>query len=319
MIISRTPYRVSFAGGSTDISDYYSKSYGAVTSFALDKYIYVIVKKKFDSKIKLNYSIIEEVIDIDNIKNEIIKAALQMTGIHKEIEISIIGDVPGRSGLGSSSSLSVGLLNALYKYKGIKLKAEELAQKACQLEIQILNKKMGKQDAYAAAYGGCNYFKFNANETVDVTPISLTAKQYSYLKKHMMLFFMDLYHDTEHILNTIIQKDSLQDKMKEQAFQIKDILLNGEDLIKIGYILDEAWNYKKQLSEIISNPIIDGYYKSVKENGAIGAKLLGAGGGGFLLVFCAENKKDLIRKALGGLNELDIGFSKVGSKIMRFN
>lgn len=320
MIISRTPFRISFVGGGTDIKDYYEKGYGAVVSTAIDKYMYVAVNEKFDEEIRVSYSETEIVDNVDSIKHGIIREALRLVGIAKKIEIVTIADIPGRgTGLGSSSSLAVGLLNALYSYEGKFRNAEALANEACEIEIAKLMQPIGKQDQYIAAYGGLNYIRFNANDSVLVEPIPLSRKVREELEGNLLCFFTGSTRSSNDILKN--QKKNIPgtmdilDSMREQADEMRMCLKNN-DLTKFGDLLNEGWILKRKLSEGITNTMIDEYYDKARQAGALGGKISGAGGGGFLTVYCEKRKQNSVRKALSTLQEMTIKLEPYGARII---
>jgi D-glycero-alpha-D-manno-heptose-7-phosphate kinase len=320
MIISRTPFRISFAGGGTDLREYYSHGYGAVTSVTIDKYIYITVNKRFDDTIRISYSKTEIVDDVDKIQHNIVRECLKLTGILKGVEITSVADIPAGTGLGSSSSFTVGLLNALYTYKGEQKSSKYLANKACEIEIEILGEPIGKQDQYAAAFGNINYFRFNADETFSREPISLDTHEMKTLNKKLLLFYTGITRAAGDIL--LNQKQETKNKlhylqqMRDQADEIKNVLLQEGINQRFGEILHNGWTIKKQLTNMISSNKIDEYYVKACEAGAVGGKILGAGGGGFLLFYCDENKQNNVREALQELREIDFNIAKHGSRII---
>lgn len=322
MIISRTPLRVSFAGGGSDLSVYYETGYGVVVSTAIDKYIYITVNKKFDDLIRVSYSKTEMVKSVDEVEHNIIREALKIVGIEKGVEVVYMGDVPLGSagiGLGSSSSLAVGVLNALYAYKGEHTTAQRLAEDACRIEIDILGHPIGKQDQYIAAYGGFNFIRFNSDESVFLDPIICQNKTKTELNNKLLLFYTGMSRVSSDILteqrqNTKSNLDYL-DKMVMLAEEVKKCLINN-DLIKFGEMLYQGWLYKKKLSGGITNPMLDEYYEKALNAGAIGGKVLGAGGGGFLLFYCEEENQNKVRAALSDLKETPFKFAPQGSKII---
>lgn len=320
MIISKTPLRISFFGGGTDLKDYYSKETGAVVSTAIDKYIYITVNKRFDNSIRISYSKTEIVNHINEIQHPIIKQALKLVGIDKGIEITSIADIPAKTGLGSSSTFTVGLLNALYAYKGIYVNAETLAKQACQIEIDILKEPIGKQDQYAAAYGGLNYIQFNNDETVFVNPIISSKETKDYFNENLLLFYTGITRGASEVLND--QKKNTANKMenlnsmKLLVEDLRGILLEGKDLSQIGRKLNESWVLKKGMSDKISNNCIDENYNLAIKNGAIGGKVLGAGGGGFLLFYCEPHNHERLTNALSDLQLVPFKFEPQGSKII---
>ncbi len=318
MLITQTPLRISFAGGGTDLESYYRESGGAVLSSAIDKYIYVILNKRFDDKIYLSYSKKEIVDTVDEIQHELVREAMRIAGITKGVEIAIMADIPSSgSGLGSSSSLTVGLLNAFHTYQGRQVTAEQLAREACEIEIVRCGKPIGKQDQYIAAYGGLNFFEFRPDGGVTVTPIRLGA-----IKRHwgacMMLFFTDITRSADAILKeqnaNTEQKRGALDRIKALAYQARDAVVAGR-FDEIGDILRENWNLKKDLASGITRGEIDRMVAAAMGGGATGCKLCGAGGGGFLLTYCARNDKNRLRQAMRGYREMPFFLERFGSKV----
>ena len=327
MIISRTPLRISFAGGGTDIPSFYRKnSYGCVVSSAINKYIYVSVKshsKLFEEKIRLNYSKTEQVNDIEKIQNPIIKACLKFLNIDENIYISTVADAPGSSGLGSSSSFCVGLLNALYTYKGQTVGRSRLAKEAAKIEIEILKRPIGKQDHYAAAFGGINLFKFHSDDNVTIRPIDETSKNAKILFSSLLTFFTNYSRDASRILSDQKKRSNLNTNnlllIREQAEDLFDqIYHNNFNEKKFGEILDKGWKIKKNLSKKISNKLIDDVYNLAKKKGAYGGKLSGAGAGGFLSFVVKKKLKENIIKSLlkKKLQYFPIKADVIGTKIL---
>ncbi len=320
MIISRTPLRVSFAGGGTDLKAYYQHQPGAVTSTAIQKYIYVTVNKKFDDKIRVSYSKTELVDNVDQLKHGLVREAMKLTGIDSGIEITTIADIPSKgTGLGSSSSLTVGLLNALYAFKGVTKSQRTLAKEACKIEIEILGEPIGKQDQYIAVFGGIQHIQFNPDESVYVDPVICPVATKRKLESNLMLFYTGITRKSSTILteqsaNTKDKMEVLQ-QMKELSEKVRDSL-NEQDLDMVGKALHEGWLMKRQLASGISNPEIDNYYEAAIEAGALGGKVLGAGGGGFILVYCSPEHQDKVRQALSELSETAIKLEPQGSKII---
>lgn len=322
MIISRTPLRVSFAGGGSDLQDYYQTGRGRVVSTAIDKYIYITVNRKFDDLIRVSYSQTEIVESIDDLKHNIIREALKMTGITQGIEVMYMGDIPLGSagiGLGSSSALAIGVLNALYALKGVHVSAERLAREACQIEIDILGHPIGKQDQYIVAHGGFNYIQFNKDETVFVDPIICDATTRRRLNSKLLLFYTGIQRIsatvlTEQKAKTHTNLDFL-DKMVTLADTLRERLIEN-DIDEVGEILHQGWLYKQKLASNISNPQINDYYEKARNAGAVGGKILGAGGGGFLLFYCDEKHQDKVRAALSDLRETPFQMEPQGSKII---
>lgn len=325
MIISRTPLRASFFGGGSDLSGYYKNSacgYGAVLSTAIDMYIYITVNKKFDDQIRVSYSKTEIVDSVDQIEHNIIREALKIAGVEKGIEIVYMGDVPlGSAGVGlaSSSALAVGVLHALFAYQGKAVPAEFLAQKACEIEIGRLGNPIGKQDQYAVAYGGFNRYRFNADESVFVDPVICRTETKKALQDNLMFFYTDMTHVSSHILSE--QKENIPQKMKNLDRMVEmssaaERLLQQNAIDDFGALLDEAWKLKKGLASGISIPGIDEMYTAARKAGALGGKILGAGGGGFMMLYVPQNRQQSVRDALSAYQERKITFEPEGSKII---
>ncbi len=320
MIISRTPLRVSFAGGGTDLKAFYQDQPGAVTSTAIQKYIYVTVNKKFDDSIRVSYSKTEIVEHVDDLHHGLVREAMKLTGINKGVEITTIADIPSKgTGLGSSSSLTVGLLNALYAFKGKIKSRRSLAEEACKIEIEILGEPIGKQDQYIAAFGGVQHIQFNPDESVYVDPVICPIEVKRNLESNLLLFYTGITRKSSTILKeqTKRTKDKIQvlQKMKLLSEEVRDSL-NRHEVDNIGRILHQGWLYKKELASGISNPDIDKYYQSIIDAGATGGKILGAGGGGFILVYATEEHHAKVRSALSSLREIKFKIEPQGSKII---
>jgi len=304
MIISKTPLRISFGGGGTDLRSYYKENgYGAVISTSINSYIYVSVKKQttlFKEKYRLNYSETELVDNIEEIKNPIIKECLKFLQINDQLYISTIADAPASTGLGSSSTFCVGLLNALYKYKGEIVSSGRLAEEAAHIECDLLGRPMGKQDHYAAAYGGINYFRFYDDESVTIKPVNMSAKNLKIFSDAVAMFWTGVTRPSESVLRKQDENNKnnkiILEKMRDQAYEISKKLISKRISInEIGEILNEGWEFKKQLASNISNIKIDQWYDSGIKNGALGGKISGAGGGGFFtFIVNPSNKKSLI-------------------------
>ncbi len=320
MIITQTPLRISFAGGGTDFKDFYSQDYGSVVSTAIDKYVYVIVKERFDHYIRVGYTRTEMVESIDDLQHELVREALRIVGIDKGIEIATMADVPSEgSGLGSSSTVTVGVLNALYAYKGESVTAERLAREACHIEIDILGKPIGKQDQYIAAYGGLRHFKFYPDEEVEVSSIPLDESAKQRLNESLLLFYTGVTRKSEDVLTeqkrNIARKMAILTEMRDQADELARLLKLGA-IASLGQTLRENWNRKRQLASSISNPHIDQLVEAAISAGAIGCKVTGAGGGGFFLVCVPPENRAAVRKKLGHLRELPISLARDGSKVI---
>jgi D-glycero-alpha-D-manno-heptose-7-phosphate kinase len=324
MIISRTPLRISFSGGGTDLPDYYRAQgrFGAVVSTAINWYIYITANKKWDDQIRVSYSKTEIVNRVDELEHNIIREALKIVGIEKGIDIVYMADLPlttAGSGLGSSSSLAVGVLNALYAYVGKHVSAERLAREACQIEIELLQHPMGKQDQYIAAYGGLNYIQFNSDDSVFVNPIVCTQSTKRALNSKLMLFYTGTNRISSHILAeqkaSIAERIELHHKLVELAVTTRERLCEN-DVSALGPLLHQGWMYKTQLSSKITNNEIDDWYRAALDSGAKGGKIAGAGGGGFLLLYCDEDKQERVRKALAHLRYCPFELEPQGSKII---
>lgn len=321
MIISRTPLRISFVGGGTDLRAFYKKEPGAVVSTAINKYMYVAVNKKFDDKIRLSYTRTEMVDSVNELKHELVREAMKLTGVTSGVEITTMADIPAAgTGLGSSSSLTVGVLNALYAYQGKHKEASLLAREACQIEIDILKEPIGKQDQYSAAYGGLNYIEFRPDEEVIVDPLPCHQETRERLEKRLILFYTGLTRKANAILNEqqarSEEKFETLKKMKEIALELKNCRSEEYLLDHFGDFLHRNWELKKGLVTSISNSQIDAYYQKALKAGAEGGKILGAGGGGFLLLYCKERRQNEVREALKELKETPLRFEPQGSKIV---
>lgn len=320
MIITKTPFRISFCGGGSDMADFYREYGGCVLSTSINRYMYITMHPYFDrKKTAVKYSKTEIVNNIADIEHSIFKYLLNDKNI-SGVEIISTADVPSGAGLGSSSSFTVGLLHTLYCYQGKYVSKARLAEEACLVEIDKLGNPIGKQDQYAAAFGGLNFISFHKDDTVSVEPIVTKPDTLKELQKNLVMFYTGLTHDANKILaeqkkNIEISKSKNNlAKMCELAKQMKYALENNE-LSDFGNILDEGWHRKRELAGTISNLKIDEMYEIALQNGAIGGKLLGAGGGGFLLFYCSKEKQSDLEKALG-LEKFDFSFEHDGSSVI---
>lgn len=320
MIITRAPFRMSFAGGGSDIPSFYEKHGGCVLSATINKYMYISVHPSFESMdTVLKYSQTEIVSDIGKIDHKYFREVLSMLRI-SGVEISSTADVPAGTGLGSSSSFTVGLLHALYSYKGKFVSKEKLAQKACEIEIDRLKNPIGKQDQYAAAYGGLNFYQFNKDGSVFVEPVIMKNALYKQLETNLMMFYTGKLHSASDILKeqssniTSGIKEANQLKMCDLARELREEL-HHNNIDAMGEILNEGWNLKRTLATEISNPEIDEYYDIALKHGAIGGKLLGAGGGGFLLFYVPQKKQQEVKLALN-LQQMPIAFDYQGASVI---
>ena len=320
MIIVQTPLRISFFGGGTDFPSYFQSEGGCVLTTSIDKYIFVTVKSRFDEKLRVGYTKTEMVDHVDELQHELICEALRKTGVRKGVEITTMGDIPSEgSGLGSSSTVTVGVLHAMYSYLGDLVSAEQLACEACDIEINILGKPIGIQDQYIAAFGGLRFIEFTQNNEVIINKIEIDEAVTRRLNENTMLFFTGITRQSDTILSeqkdNIRQRYSVLDEMKQITHIARDQLQAG-NLDCIGELLHESWLLKKQLAKKVSNGAIDEMYTAAKRAGALGGKVAGAGGGGFLILYCPHEKQDAVRKALCHLQELPFKLEKDGSKVI---
>jgi len=320
MIITQTPLRVSFVGGGTDLRGFYSQEPGCVLSAAIDKYVFVIIKERFDDKIVLNYTRKEIVDEIEEVQHDLVREAMKKTGVSRGVEITTLADIPSRgTGLGSSSSITVGLQNALYAYTGEFRDAETLAQEACQIEIEILGAPIGKQDQYIAAYGNIRKIVFHPDEAVDVELVRLDYSLRRRFNERLMLFYTGKTRIAATILNEqraqIPQRREILQQMCQLPDEVRDCLNNG-NLDDVGRILHRNWEHKKKLASGVTDGQIDELYEKALSAGALGGKITGAGGGGFLLLFCPGEKQEDVRRTLSHLTELPFRFENQGSKII---
>ena len=320
MIISQTPLRISFVGGGTDLKSFYHHEDGMVLSSAIDKYVYVIVKERFDEKIYINYSIKEIVDDVSEVKHQLVREAMKKVGIKRGVEITTLADVPSEgSGLGSSSSITVGLLNALYNYSGRQVTLEQIAREACEIEIDICKKPIGKQDQYIAAFGGLNKIIFHSDESVLMSKVPVFNTNLLILGSRLLLFYTNKTRNADIILKK--QKHNTQEKMhvlqKMKSFVPRlERSMKSTNFNRLGKLLHENWLLKKSLVGDISNSEIDDMYKTAMEAGALGGKICGAGGGGFLLMYVPKAKQDSVRNALSDYRELPFMLDSFGSRII---
>lgn len=320
MIITQTPLRVSFAGGGTDFKGFYEQTHGSVVSTAIDKFIYVVVKERFDDKIRIGYTQTEMVEAVDEIQHELAREAMRKVGITYGIEISTMADIPSEgSGLGSSSTVTVGLLNALHSFKGDIVPAETLACQACEIEIDVLGKPIGKQDQYIAAYGGLRHFKFMPDDTVQSARIRLGDAERQRLSESLLLFYTGVTRKSSTVLgeqkSNISSKMTVLTEMRDQAEELARQLKLGA-VASLGQTLRDGWMKKKQLASGITNPEIDEMYDLAMSAGALGGKVTGAGGGGFFLVCTPPENRGAVRKKLAHLRELPINLERDGSKVI---
>lgn len=321
MIISRTPFRVSFAGGGSDLPSFYRRSTGAVLSTSIDKYMYIAIHPYFEKdKIQLKYSKTEQVGNMEDIKHPIFREVLKMYGL-TGVDLNSIADIPSGTGLGSSSSFTVGLLNAVRAYIGKASSGEKLGELACDIEINRVGSPIGKQDQYAAACGGLNFITFYGDETVNVEKIIMQPEKKQELEDNLMMVFVGGEHSANTILKSQsaaisdVKKFEAQKQMVQLAYSLRESLENN-NLDDFGRILHENWLLKKSLTSGISTGIVDEMYNKGIEAGALGGKLLGAGGAGFILFYCPKEKQAEFRERMGDITELNFKFDNYGSKII---
>lgn len=319
MLITQTPLRISLAGGGTDFPAYFRRQGGGVVSSAIDKFIYVILNQRFDDMIYLSYSKKEIVSSVDEIKHELVREAMRMAGVKKGVEIAIMADIPSEgSGLGSSSSLTVGLLNAFYAYRGVQVTAEQLAREACRIEIDVCGKPIGIQDQYIAAYGGMRAFTFQTDDRVAVEDLSCGRTRQE-LSSRLLLFYTNKTRQADVILREQNARTDINvaalDVLRGQAMDCRGFVERGE-LDRIGELMAENWRIKKQLASTISNPDLDRMVDLAQRGGAVGCKICGAGGGGFLLVYCRPEKQDALRQAMAEYREMPFFLERSGSKVI---
>ena len=317
MIITKTPLRISFFGGGTDIPTFYKNYGGAVLGTAIEKYVYVLANKRFESNVRVSYSKTEIVKNSRKIQNDLIRESLLHFKKYNKIEIVTIADVPGTgTGLGSSSSTLVGLINTISQFSNVSLKKKDLAEIACGIEIKKLSNPIGKQDQYFAAYGGLLYLQFKNNGEIIVKKIKISKNALKDLEKNIICFYTGFSRTASDILydqkKNILKNKSVLLEIKNQAEEGKKYLENG-DLTKFGQMLNEGWELKKKLSDKITNSKIENYYKKAIKAGALGGKINGAGGGGFLTLYCEPKNQQKVRNSLKNLKELNFKIDWVGS------
>ncbi len=324
MIISRTPFRMSFVGGGTDLPSFYEKDYGAVIGTTIDKYMYITVNKLspfYKYKYRLSYSKTELAEDINDIQHNIIRETIRFLNIDRA-EIVSIADIPSGTGMGSSSSFTVGLVNALSAYKSKYISASQLAKDATKIEMEILKEPIGKQDQYFASYGGFKYMEFHSDGSVIVRPVIIKSDRKKQLENNIITFYTGDQRSASNILkdqsNNTVNKFDILKKMRDLAKDFAEILEKDKSLSLVGELLHQNWLYKKELSKHISNPLIDEMYEKALKAGAIGGKIMGAGGGGFLMLYVEEKNHNKVRSALSGYLEMRFGFSNDGSSIIYY-
>ena len=321
MILTRTPFRVSFAGGGSDLPEFYQRSPGAVLSCTIDKAMYIAVHPYFHDKIRIKYSRTEDVASAAEVEHPLVRECLNLVGIERGMEIASFADVPAGTGMGSSSAFTVGLLHALWVRSGKTPGAQELATAACAIEIERAKEPIGKQDQFAAAYGGLNFIQFKADESVEVHPVRCLARTRDELSRRLMLFYIGLERPAASILSEQGRNMADKDKFRsvQQMVELARALrstLEKDNLDSFGDILDQGWKLKRGLAAGITNDVVETNYRKAREAGAAGGKLLGAGSGGFLLLSCESAKQRQVREALAGLREMPVTLTSSGSEIV---
>lgn len=326
MIISRTPYRISFCGGGTDFPSFYNQETGYVLSTSIDKYLYVIARRQIglvEHKYRINYSSVEFCKEIEEIEHPIVREAFKLYGIDFPIEITTFADIPAYTGLGSSSAFAVGLLHALSGIQGKYRSKHELAVEAAHIEIDILGRSIGKQDHFASAYGNFNVFRFEKNGEVIVEPVFYRREVKESLNSHLMLLYTGLKRDASEVLKSqeINQSNRMGNlrQMKAQVFELRQAISDGRKLDLVGKILHEGWLHKRELSPLTTNEQINIWYEKALDAGAMGGKILGAGGGGFLLLFAEPHNHAVIKKALPDLYQVPFEFDEQGTMIQHYS
>jgi D-glycero-alpha-D-manno-heptose-7-phosphate kinase len=323
LIISRTPLRISFAGGGSDLPSFYRRQPGAVVTTAIDKYIYIGVNRNFDEKIRASYSTTEIVDSPHQLKNELLRESLKLVGVEAGVEVTSVSDIPSEgTGLGSSSAFTVGVLHALHAYTGRVLAPERLAREACCVEIERCSKPIGKQDQYIAAYGGFQYIQFDPDDTVRLYPIVCSAETKRRLQDGLLLLYTGMARSAREVLEE--QKTNIDSNwnrrrsvegMVRLAQELRDAL-RQDDLSSFGDILHRGWMMKRSLASTVSNSRIDDWYERARSHGALGGKILGAGGGGFLLLYALPERHPEILAALPELGAVPVRFEQKGSTIV---
>lgn len=320
MIITKTPFRISFAGGGSDLADFYEQYGGCVLSTSINRYCYISIHPYFNERYTmLKYSENELVESLSEIKHRIFNCVLNEANLHG-VEITSTADIPGGTGLGSSSTFTVGLLNTVNCYRGKYMSKGALAEKACEVEIQKLGSPIGKQDQYAAAFGGLNFIQFHKDGTTSVAPIVMQPETYRKLQKNLVMFYTGDVRSANSILAEQKKNMSSEEKAKnlQQMCGLAEDMkqaLEHDDLSSFGDLLNEGWKLKRTLASGISNPVIDEAYETAMSNGALGGKLLGAGGGGFLLFYCEPEKQEQLRVALK-MRPFPFKFEKDGTSVV---
>jgi D-glycero-alpha-D-manno-heptose-7-phosphate kinase len=324
MIVTRTPLRLPLGGGGTDLASYYRRHGGFLVSAAINKYVDLAVNQRFEDSFRISYSQTEIVDRVEAIKHPIVRCALQLARIERGLEVVSIADVPSNTGLGTSSSFTVGLLKALHTFKREDLGRQELAEEACRVEIEMLGEPIGKQDQYLAAFGGVTCLEFSTSGDVKVTRLELSDDALDQLESNTLFFYTGIRRSASEILQrqnaaALRSEDDVVDRLhriKEIGYRVREAL-EGSDIDRFGSLMHEHWLVKRGLSRRISDPAIDGWYELARQHGALGGKVVGAGGGGFLVVYCNRNKSQLrAAMAAAGLREVRFRIDTEGCKVL---
>jgi D-glycero-alpha-D-manno-heptose-7-phosphate kinase len=327
MIITMTPLRVSFLGGGTDYPEHFSIHGGETLATSINKYTYITVTpltEFFDHRIRISYAKTELCKDIEEIQHPSVRECMRFLKIDGGIEISIVSDLPARTGLGSSSCFTVGFLHALHGFKGEIVSHEQLAAEAVHVEREMIKERVGLQDQYICAHGGLSHLRFRGEKTATVSPLSITKERIGALEERLMMFYTGLQRFAHEILEDQIERTkagTVTSNLLELGSLVKDgieIISKGRDFGAFGEILDRGWAIKRTLSETVSNTFVDGIYERAKKAGAIGGKLLGAGGGGFLLLYVEPYNQPAVRNALSDLKEVKFSFENNGSRTIYY-
>lgn len=325
MIITKTPFRISFVGGGSDLQAFYARSKGAVLSTSINKYMYISSHAYFEpNKLRVKYSQTETVDKVSEMKHPILRTALEMFDIKGGLEVSSIADIPSGTGMGSSSSFTVGLLHNLHAYTHRYASKHQLAAEACELEIERLKEPIGKQDQYAAAFGGLNVIEFHSNGEVSVDPVYLSPDVYSQLEDSLCLYYIGNQRSASSILSEQRENTGQEEKfrmlqnMVALVYELRDTLMKG-NLDAFGRLMHENWKMKQELASGISNPLIAELYETAMSHGASGGKLLGAGGGGFMLFYCPPEKQSQLDQALHQVRRFPFKFEQEGSKLIHYD
>jgi D-glycero-alpha-D-manno-heptose-7-phosphate kinase len=320
MIITQTPLRIGLVGGGTDIPSYYREHGGRVLNAAIDKYVYVIVKQRFDDDVYINYSQKEIVSRVEDVRHDLVREAMHMAGVRKGVEITTLADIPSSgSGLGSSSAVTVGLLHALFAYQGLQVSASELAERACTIELDRCAKPIGKQDQYAAAFGGICDMRFGPGDRVGVDQVRLEPQVHRELQGQLMLFYTGVTRSADDILKE--QSANIGERLQELHL-LRDLAGEAADGLRlgdtgaVGVALAKSWDAKRLLASGVSNQRLDEAVENAMGAGATGAKVSGAGGGGFVLVVCPLDRQAAVREALAGMAQLPIKIDPYGSRVI---